>query len=187
MISMLTLKFAHVQNFKTNSFSRSKLKFVIKTDTKSNKWQRCFLKFIYNSWFYRSSMFSCTINYFHDICLILRLGHVHWNAIKKGTGSLGWKLFRQLFIKIKWVDEFHTFNTGLARLNLRFFNEANSSQILTRLLKNSVMWWLVSIEAKNCSAVIDQSGSVRVVAILPPEGLPLWSGVCKKMSIKISI
>jgi len=62
------------------------------------------------------------------------------------------------------------------RLNLRFFNVVIASIILARLPKKSTIAGPVKTDAKNCSAVIDQSGSADDVML---GGFPLRSGDCK--------
>lgn len=72
----------------------------------------------------------------------------------------------------------HPFSVGVSdnectRLNLRFFNAIIDSAKLARLLKKSTIACPVKADAKNCSTVMDQSGSADD-AIL--DGFPLRSG-----------
>lgn len=72
----------------------------------------------------------------------------------------------------------HPFRTGVSdkewtRLNLRFFSVAIASIKFARLLKKSVIACPVKVDAKNCSTVIDQSGSADDTIV---EGFPLRSG-----------
>lgn len=73
----------------------------------------------------------------------------------------------------KYMTQFYTCNIGALdkEWTLRFFKEAIASHKLTLLPKKSVMIGQVKKDARNCSTVIDQSGSVATGLLL--DWLPL--------------